>query len=154
MGPPCGRRVDPSRSRGASVAEVGPEPNGSDRNDAGRSDTPLDDDTAADPTVAQRDRAEGQPGPGLRRTGRTDPTLVTAWVFAVLGYTPISWVERAFGIAYFGPLAWPAIVAMVGVLFGVIALLRSLDLDDRRLRAWAAGALALGLVRVLLFPFF
>lgn len=95
----------------------------------------------------------GQPGPGLRPNKGVDPTLVTAAVFIVVGYTPVAWWEAALRTGHFGPLQIPAIVAMVGILFAFIALLRSIDLQDRRLRMWAGIALALGLVRLFLFPF-
>lgn len=103
------------------------------------------------PTV---DEAPGLMGPGVRPSTGIDPTLVTAWLFALLGYTPYTWWERILGFGFFGPIQVPAILAMVGVLFGFIAVLRALDLRDSRLRLLGGTATALGLVRLFLLPFF
>lgn len=83
-----------------------------------------------------------------------DKTLITAFVFVVLGFTPVAWVERLIGFGYFGPIAWSAILSMVGVLFGLIALLRSIDLKDPTLRNAALVALVLGLGRLFIAPMF
>lgn len=89
---------------------------------------------------------------GIEASKGVDPTVVTAWVFALLGYTPIVWYERLIGYGHFGPLAWPAILAMVGVLFAVIAILRSIDLKDATLRNWAIGAFAVAMLRLFVGP--
>lgn len=91
-------------------------------------------------------------GPGLEKQPGLDRSLVAAYVFVAIGFTPVSWYTRLLGYGYFGPIAWPAILAMVGVLFGVIALLRSLDLEDATLRNAAIVALILGLLRLFIFP--
>lgn len=86
------------------------------------------------------------------QASRWDPTLLTSAAFILLGFTPVSWWAALVGYGYFGPIAWPAILAMVGVLFAVIALLRSVDLHDQRLRTMALVLLGLGLVRLFLAP--
>ncbi len=101
-----------------------------------------------------RQRAEGQPGPGLRPTPGIDKTLVTAWVCIVVGYTPWTLWRSLLGFGYFGPIQVPAIIAMVGVLFAVIAVLRAVDLHDKRLRTMGLVAGTLGLVRLFLLPLF
>lgn len=78
--------------------------------------------------------------------------LVTSIVFVVLGFTPDAFFDATVGYSHFGPLAWSAILAMVGVLFAVIAFLRAVDLDDRRLRAWATAAFVVGMFRVFIVP--
>lgn len=93
-------------------------------------------------------------GPGLEARDGVDPTIVTAAVFVVIGFTPWKWWESLIGFGYFGPVEVPAILAMVGVLFGFIAFLRAIDLGDTRLRAYAAAALAVGFVRLFLMPLF
>lgn len=98
--------------------------------------------------------APGQPGPGVRPSRGVDPTLVTAWLFALLGYTPYTWWAALLGRGFFGPIEIPAILAMVGVLFGFISVLRGMDLEDRPLRKWGVAATALALVRLFLVPFF
>lgn len=90
-------------------------------------------------------------GHGLE-SRRWDPTVVTAWAFTLLGFIPTGTWAGAFGYGYFGPIAWPAILAMVGVLFAVIALLRSIDLEDLRLRKLALAALVIGMLRLFLAP--
>ncbi len=93
-------------------------------------------------------------GPGLEAKDGVDPTLVTAWIFVLIGFTPTGIWLRVLGFDRFGPLEVSAILAMVGVLFGFIALLRAIDLADVRLRAMAIGALVLGLGRLFLLPLF
>lgn len=96
---------------------------------------------------------EDQPsGPGIVAKEGIDPTVVTAWIFILLGFTPNVLWRKLLGFDYFGPLEVSAILTMVGVLFAFIAVLRSVDLGDLRLR-WAGGvALALGLIRLFLLP--
>lgn len=91
-------------------------------------------------------------GPGLEAEPGWDKPLLAGVVFVLLGYSPISFWARIMGYGYFGPLAWPAILAMIGVLFGVIALLRSLDLEDKKLRNAALVVLVLGLGRLFIAP--
>lgn len=91
-------------------------------------------------------------GPGLEAEPGWDKPLLAGVFFVLLGYSPVAFWARIMGYGYFGPLAWPAILAMVGVLFGVIALLRSLDLEDQKLRNAAIVVLLLGLVRLFIAP--
>lgn len=101
-----------------------------------------------------RQRAEGQSGPGLEATPGVDKTLVTAWICVLIGFTPWTVWRQVLGFGYFGPIQVPAIIAMVGVLFAVIAVLRALDLQDVRLRNLGLLAGVLGMVRLFLLPFF
>ncbi len=93
-------------------------------------------------------------GPGIQATGRVDPTLVTGWIFVLIGYTPYRLWENILGFGYFGPIEVPAILAMVGVLFAFIALLRSVDLQEHKARNLAAAAMLVGFVRLFLLPWF
>jgi len=99
-------------------------------------------------------RAAGGAGPGLAPSHRIDPTLLTAGVFVLLGFTPDAFFDATVGYSHFGPLAWSAILAMVGVLFAVIAVLRSVDTGDAGMRAWAVGVGAVGLLRVFVLAWF
>jgi hypothetical protein len=92
--------------------------------------------------------------PGIEPTAGLDRPLVAAIIFVALGFMPNSWVEAALTYAYFGPVAWTAILCMVGVLFAVIALLRSLDLEDQKLRNAAIVLLLIGLARLFILPAF
>lgn len=108
-------------------------------------------DSAIEPTEEQEQRPSG---PGIVAKEGLDPTVITAWVFVMLGFTPSILWRTVLGFDYFGPIEVSAILTMVGVLFGFIAVLRSIDLRDLRLR-WAGGvALALGMIRLFLAPFF
>lgn len=91
-------------------------------------------------------------GPGLEPQTGTDRSLIVGAVLVLVGFSPVSFWARLLGYGYFGPLAWPAIFAMVGVLFGVIALLRSLDLEDQKLRNASLVVLILGLARLFIVP--
>ena len=64
-------------------------------------------------------------GPGLEahREGK-DAVSITAIVFAVLGLTPRAVFGSALGVEAFGPVSFPAIFAIVGVLFGLLAIIR------------------------------
>ncbi len=98
--------------------------------------------------------APGNEGPGLEPSPGYDWTVWPAGILALIGWTPIAWWEAALGTAYFGPLAFPAICAMVGVLFVVIGLLRGLDTKDVRSRPWLIGAGAIGMARLFVLPLF
>ncbi len=100
-----------------------------------------------------QDRAEGQAGPGLEPREGIDRTLIVAWIGVIVGYTPWQWWRSGIGFGYFGPIEVPAILAMVGVLFAFIALLRAVDLKDTRQRTAAVAAMAVGLLRLFLLPF-
>lgn len=73
--------------------------------------------------------------------------------FALVGYLPPAWFARLVGFSHFGPLEVPAILAMVGVLFAVIGILRAVDWKDQRTLRWSlvAGILAMG--RLFILPF-
>lgn len=100
------------------------------------------------------ERAAGQMGPGIARRQGIDPTLLTAAIFVLLGFTPVAWSQAVLGFGYFGPLEVPAILAMVGVLFAFIAVLRAVDTEDVPLRTQALIAAAAGLLRLFIVPFF
>lgn len=108
-------------------------------------------DNALEPTV---DPDQERSGPGLVAKDGVDPTVVVGWVLVLLGFTPTSLWERILGFGYFGPIEVSAIITMVGVLFAFIAVLRSIDLGDMRLRLFGGIALGLGLVRLFLMPWF
>ncbi|MGB1587083.1 MAG: hypothetical protein ACPHID_08590 [Thermoplasmatota archaeon] len=91
-------------------------------------------------------------GPGLEPQEGIDKSLLAGAALVLIGFTPVDFWAGIIGYGYFGPLAWPAIFAMVGVLFGVIALLRSLDLEDRTLRNASILVLVLGLLRLFIAP--
>lgn len=93
-------------------------------------------------------------GPGLQRKyKRVDPVSTTSIVFAVLGLIPSDWIGIG-GVHAFGPIAFTAIFAIVGVLFGFLAVFRHGELKDLiALRVGIAGA-ALGVVRLFIYPFF
>ncbi len=80
--------------------------------------------------------------------------LWVAIAFVVLGFTPVAWAARVMGYGYFGPIAWPAILAMVGVLFAVIAFLRAVDTGIKPARNQAVAVAAVGLVRLFVLPLF
>lgn len=98
--------------------------------------------------------AEGQSGPGLQATPGIDKTLVTAAIAVAIGFTHWTWWRALIGFGYFGPIEVPAIIAMVGVLFAFIALLRAVDLKDAKQRTWAIAIGVAGLLRLFLLPWF
>lgn len=94
-------------------------------------------------------------GPGLeRRYKRFEPVSTTSILFGLLGLIPSAAFLVTFGAEAFGPIEFPAILAIVGVLFGFLAVFRHGELQDvMALRVGIAGA-ALGLVRLFLYPLF
>lgn len=94
------------------------------------------------------------PHEGLPTRAEHDKVPFIALGFALVGYLPASLFERLVGFGHFGPLAVPAILAMVGVLFAVIGVLRAVDWRDQGTLRWSllAGVLALG--RLFVLPFF
>lgn len=105
-----------------------------------------------EPTLAPED-VSSTGGKGLPSHPEHDKVPYIALGFALAGFLPPSLFERLIGFGYFGPLAVPAILAMVGVLFAVIGVLRAVDWKDQRALRWsvAAGVVALG--RLFLVPF-
>lgn len=98
---------------------------------------------------------EGDPGtagPGLHARPGLDWTVPAAVVFVLLGWIPVAFLDWLPGRGYFGPLEIPAILAMVGVLFAVIGVLRAVDLHDGRLRATSIAVGLVGLLRLFLVP--
>ncbi len=100
------------------------------------------------------DDAESLPegGPGLHATGKPDPTGVVAIVAAVLSLVPTAWVRSAFQAHAFGPIEFAVILAIVAVLFGFVAIMRSGETKDRTAKLLGIAAVAIGLVRILLYP--
>jgi hypothetical protein len=100
------------------------------------------------------DAWDGGAGPGLTQRSGTDPALVAAALFVALGWTPTAVWMALLGVAYFGPLHYSAILAIVGVLAAAIAVLRSLDTGDLRLRRYALAIGGIGMGRLFVLPFF
>ncbi len=71
---------------------------------------------------------------------------------ALVGYLPAALFAQVLGFSHFGPLAVPAIIAMVGVLFATIGLFRALDWKDQRALNWSIAAGVVGLLRLFLIP--
>lgn len=104
---------------------------------------------------AERPRPVIEPasgGPGLQKTGKADPTLVVSLLFAVLSLAPTSWYGAAVGAEAFGPIVFPAILAIVAVMFGFIAFFRGLELADRVRKGLGLAAAFVGLFRLLVYP--
>ena len=111
-------------------------------------------DGADDGGRAQEPLSSSVPHEGLPARAENDRVPFIALGFALVGYVPVTVFERLVGFGHFGPLAVPAILAMVGVLFAVIGVLRAVDWRDQRALRWsvAAGIIALG--RLFVVPFF
>ncbi len=92
-------------------------------------------------------------GPGLQehRTGR-DPVSIVSIVFAVLGLTPRAVFGSALGVEAFGPIAFPAIFAIVGVMFGLLTLIRHGELQNLLALRLGIAGLSIGLIRLFLYP--
>jgi len=100
------------------------------------------------------DMEPGLRGPGIRPRAWIDPTVWLSAAFVLLGWLPPAWYAAVLGVGYFGPLAIPAILAIVGVLAAAIGVLRSLDLRDEGLRRTCLVLGAIGLVRLFVAPLF
>lgn len=97
---------------------------------------------------------EGSQGPGLeRKYKRVEPVSTTSIVFALLGLVPSQWIGIG-GFHAFGPIAFTAIFAIVGVMFGFLAVFRHGELQDKRALAVGITGAALGLLRLFIYPFF
>lgn len=100
----------------------------------------------------------GSRGPGIHPTGREDVTAYLALFFAVLGWVPERHVDAALDPVTGGPFVFPApipaVFAMLGVFAGVVAVLRGMERGDRWTRGAGLVAVAAGLVRLFLVPFF
>lgn len=107
--------------------------------------------TVAAPVESPQE-GRGNEGPGLRTRGGLDPTVPIAAFFVLVGWIPPSWMAAVIGFGYFGPLALPAVLAMVGVLAAVIGVMRSLDLQDLRLRRTCLAIGGVGMLRLFLMP--
>lgn len=94
---------------------------------------------------------EPQTGPGLMPSARPDPVMITAVVFALLGLLPTRLFRTGVDL-HLGPLEVPAIFAIVGVLFGVLGLLRGIELEDRFIQVVSSAAGVVGLVRLFIYP--
>lgn len=90
-------------------------------------------------------------GPGLHGSG-WDPAASFAIGFAVAGLTPTQWFLVSLGEDAFGPIPFPVILAIVGVFAALVTLLRFTERAHTPSRNTAVAALALGLVRILVFP--
>lgn len=92
-------------------------------------------------------------GPGLQehREGR-DPVSITSIVFAALGLTPRAVFGSALGVEAFGPVAFPAIFAIVGVLFGLLTLVRHGELQNPAALKLGIAGLLIGLLRLFIYP--
>lgn len=99
---------------------------------------------------ARDDLPEG--GPGLQASAGLDRTAITASAFALLCLTPTDWVRSTFQAHAFGPIQFTVILAIVAVIFGFVAILRSTETHDMLARRLGAAAVAIGLVRILIFP--
>lgn len=93
-------------------------------------------------------------GPGLKQSdGRVDAVSTVSLVFAVLGLMPSTWLKIG-GVHAFGPVAFTAILSIVGVLFGFLAVFRHGELKDQRALIIGSVGAGLGLVRLFIYPFF
>lgn len=91
-------------------------------------------------------------GPGLEaRTNRLDPVSTVAIVFAVPGLMPTGWI-RLGGFEGFGPIPFPVLLSIVGMLFGLLALIRHGELQNVLALRIGIAAVALGFVRIFLYP--
>lgn len=92
-------------------------------------------------------------GPGLTPSQRRwEPVSTTSIVFAVLGLTPRAAFGSTLGVEALGPIAFPALFAIVGVLFGLLAIIRHGELQHPlALRVGIIG-LSLGLLRLFIYP--
>ena len=98
------------------------------------------------------DEITPETGPGLEATGTWDRLAFVAAGFALLGLLPKSFFKSAFTAHALGPLAFSAILAIVGVLFGFLVLFRYGELQHRPSRDLAIAAIAIGLARLLIAP--
>lgn len=91
-------------------------------------------------------------GPGLARASKSlDAVSTTSIIFAVIGLIPSKWIGIG-GFHAFGPLAFTAIFAIVGVLFGLLAIIRHGELQNKRAFQIGIAATALGLLRLFIYP--
>lgn len=94
-------------------------------------------------------------GPGLQeQTEGKDGVSITAIVFAVLGLTPRAVFGSTLGVEAFGPVAFPVIFAIVGIMFGLLTIIRHGELQNPLALKLGVVALAIGLTRVFLYPLF
>ncbi len=80
-----------------------------------------------------------------------DPVSTTAIVFALLGMIPSQWIGIG-GVHAFGPIAFTAIFAIVGVLFGLLSIIRHGELQKRIALQLGIAAVALGALRLFIYP--
>ena len=97
---------------------------------------------------------DAEPPPRLEAAQGIDWPLKVSAVFVLLGWLPASGYAALLGVGFFGPLALPAIAAMIGMLFAAIGLLRAVDTGDKRTRAWSIALGALAFVRLFVQPMF
>lgn len=90
-------------------------------------------------------------GPGLAGSG-WDPAALIGAGLAALGLIPIEWFDASLGVHAFGPLQFPAILAITAVLSGFLAVLRWPERGHRPSRDLGILAVAVALARVLLYP--
>lgn len=104
-----------------------------------------------DPNDREGPLIKPQGGPGLKPSPRPDPVMITAVVFALLGLLPTRLFRTGVDL-HLGPLEVPAIFAIVGVLFGVLGLLRGIELEDRFIQIVSSTAGVVGLIRLFIYP--
>ncbi len=95
---------------------------------------------------------DAEPPPRLESSRGMDWPIKVAVPFVALGWVPVSWLYSWPNAGHFGPLALPAVAAMVGLLFAVIGLLRSVDTGDRRMRTWSIVVGLVAFARIFLQP--
>lgn len=88
-------------------------------------------------------------GPGLTRGEGIDKAAFTAWFFSAIGLFPRSAIG---GGHIFGPLDLTALFSVVGVMFGIIAILRGIELNDGQAKFLGMSSTFLGLFRLLIYP--
>lgn len=78
-----------------------------------------------------------------------DRAAITSIIFALLGLFPRSVIG---GGHIFGPLDLTALFSIVGVLFGIIAILRGIEAGDALAKKIGTVSTLLGLFRLLIYP--
>ncbi len=93
-------------------------------------------------------------GPGLQANQkRVDPVSTVAIVFAVPGLMPTGWI-RLGNFEGFGPIPFPVLLSIVGMLFGLLTLIRHGELQNPLALRIGIAAVVLGFVRIFLYPLF
>ncbi len=92
-------------------------------------------------------------GPGLQANPtKRDPVSTVSIIFAILGLTPRAVFGSTLGVEALGPIAFPAIFAIVGVLFGLLTIIRHGELQNQTALKVGIAGLAIGLTRLFVYP--